>query len=149
LAPVLPGGAVVTPAGRLAARVVVHAISLERDRRATAAGIRGAVRSAMARVRELALTSVAFPALGSGIGGLSLEESARLMVATVREELASPSSIDQVVFALRGAAAYQAFADALAAAPSSTPAGSGASHGEAGPSTPSMRSGSPRTEGPA
>ena len=109
------GDAVVTDAGRLAAKVVIHAVSLERDRRTSATAIDGAARSAMARVRELGLQSVAFPALGTGIGGFPLDEAARMAVEAVREELRTPSSIEHVIFALRGAAAYDAFAAALSA----------------------------------
>ena len=53
LAPVSLGDAVVTPAGRLAARFVIHAVSLERDRRTSGPAIDRAARSAMARAREL------------------------------------------------------------------------------------------------
>ncbi|MEI7743330.1 MAG: macro domain-containing protein [Chloroflexota bacterium] len=113
-APATLGDAVVTPAGRLAARVVIHAVSQERDRRTSADAIDRATRSALARVRELGLASVAIPALGTGVGGFPLEDAARLTVAAVRDELATPSSIQNVVFALRGAAAYDAFAAALA-----------------------------------
>jgi len=58
-------------------------------------------------------TSVAFPALGTGVGGFPLEEGARITVAAVRDELTRSPGIEHVVFALRGAAAYQAFNDAL------------------------------------
>ena len=74
--PVELGDAIVTPAGRLAAKVVIHAVSLERDRRTSGPAIDRAARSAMARVRELGLASVAFPALGTGIGGFPLDEAA-------------------------------------------------------------------------
>ncbi len=113
--PVAVGEAVVTPAGRLAAKVVIHAVSIERDRRTSAVAIDRAARSAIARVRELGLASVAIPALGTGVGGFPLAEAARLAVDAVRDELRTPSSIEHVVFALRGAAAYHAFADALSA----------------------------------
>ena len=116
-APAPLGGAVVTPAGTLAARFVIHAVSLDRDRRTSAATIESAVRSAMARAREVGVTSIAFPALGSGVGGFPLEEGARITVATVRDELPSSQSIVHVIFALRGAAAYAAFAEALADVP--------------------------------
>jgi len=114
-APVAIGDAIVTPAGKLAAKVVIHAVSLERDRRTTGPALDRAARSAMARVRELGLSSVAFPALGTGMGGFPLDEAARICVAAVREELETPSSIEHVIFALRGAAAYEAFAAALSA----------------------------------
>jgi O-acetyl-ADP-ribose deacetylase len=122
-APAQLGDAVVTPAGRLAARVVIHAISLERDRRTTGPAIHRAARSAMARARELGLASIAFPALGTGVGGFPLDEAAQIAVDAVRDELVQPSSIEHVIFALRGAAAYEAFARALSHA-EPTPSGS-------------------------
>jgi O-acetyl-ADP-ribose deacetylase (regulator of RNase III) len=112
-APVELGQSVVTTAGVLAARAVIHAVSLDRDRRTSAEALEAATRSAMARAREIAATSIAFPALGSGVGGFPLEEGARITVATVKDELPSSPTIAHVVFALRGAAAYQAFSQAL------------------------------------
>jgi O-acetyl-ADP-ribose deacetylase (regulator of RNase III) len=112
-APVEAGGAIVTPAGILAARFLIHAVSLDGDRRTTTETLQAAVRSAMARAREIGVTSIAFPALGSGVGGYPLEEGARITVSTVREELPASPLLDQVVFALRGAAAYRAFSQAL------------------------------------
>jgi O-acetyl-ADP-ribose deacetylase (regulator of RNase III) len=134
-APAPLGSAVITPAGSLAARFVIHAVSLERDRRTSAAAIDRASRSAMLRARELGVTSIAFPALGTGIGGFPLADAARISVAAVRDELRTPSTIEHVVFALRGAAAYEAFAAALATSPepAESPSPSGA---EATPSEP-------------
>jgi O-acetyl-ADP-ribose deacetylase (regulator of RNase III) len=114
-APVSLGDAIVTPAGRLAARAVIHAVSLDRDRRTSGPIIEAAVRSAMARAREIGATSVAFPALGTGVGGFPLEEAAEITVRTVRDELQRSPSIQHVILALRGAAVYHAFEAALAA----------------------------------
>jgi O-acetyl-ADP-ribose deacetylase (regulator of RNase III) len=113
--PVPLGEAIVTPAGSLAAKSVIHAVSLDRDRRTSATIIEAAVRNAMARARELEAQSVAFPALGTGVGGFPLDEAARVTVATVRDELERSPGIDHVIFALRGASAYEAFGAALAA----------------------------------
>jgi O-acetyl-ADP-ribose deacetylase (regulator of RNase III) len=112
-APVPLGGAIVTPAGSLAARAVIHAVSLDRDRRTSGPIIEAAVRSSMARAREIGATSIAFPALGTGVGGFPLDEAARITVDTVRDELPASASIQHVIFALRGAAAYRAFEAAL------------------------------------
>jgi O-acetyl-ADP-ribose deacetylase (regulator of RNase III) len=114
-APVELGGAIVTAAGTLAARAVIHAVSLDRDRRTSAATIDQAVRSAFARAREIGATSMAFPALGTGVGGFPLDEAASVTVRAVRDELPASPSIQHVIFAMRGAAAYQAFEAALAA----------------------------------
>ena len=113
-APVPLGESVVTPAGELAAKAVIHAVSLDRDRRTSGPVIEAATRSAMARAREIGARSIAFPALGTGVGGFPLEESARITVETVREELEHSPDIDHVTFALRGAAAYEAFQAAIA-----------------------------------
>jgi len=112
--PVPLGGAVVTGAGALAARVVIHAVSLDRDRRTSGPAIATAVRSAMARAREQHVRTIAFPALGTGVGGFPLEEAARVTVATVRDELTHSPVVEEVVFALRGGAVYEAFHQALA-----------------------------------
>ena len=114
-APVPLGEAIVTPAGELAAKMVIHAVSLDRDRRTNAEIIDRAVRSAMARARELSVASIAFPAMGTGVGGLPIDEAARVTVQAVRDELGRSPTIEFVTFAMRGAAAYQAFETALAA----------------------------------
>jgi O-acetyl-ADP-ribose deacetylase (regulator of RNase III) len=119
-APVPLGGAIVTPAGNLAARAVIHAVSLDRDRRTSGAIIDAAVRSAMARAREIGATSIAFPALGTGVGGYPLDDAALVTVRAVREELPKSTTIQHVIFAMRGAAVYDAFEAAMAATAAET-----------------------------
>jgi O-acetyl-ADP-ribose deacetylase (regulator of RNase III) len=118
-APVQIGSAIVTGAGRLAARHVIHAVSIDHDRRTSEPALVAAVRSAMARAREIGATSIAIPALGTGVGGFPLDQAARLTVDTVRHELQRSPLIEHVIFALRGAAAYEAFSAALLEARSS------------------------------
>jgi O-acetyl-ADP-ribose deacetylase (regulator of RNase III) len=124
-APVELGESIVTTAGSLAARAVIHAVSLDRERRTSGPVIDQAVRSAMARAREIEATSIAFPALGTGVGGFPLEEAARVMIAAVRDELERSPGIEHVIFALRGAAAYETFSAALAPTPASAPGSTG------------------------
>ena len=114
-APAPLGSAIVTTAGTLAARAVIHAVSLDSNRRTSAEAIASAVRSALDRAREIGVTSMAFPALGTGVGGFPLDEAARITVATVREAAPGVPTLERVVFALRGAAAYHAFQVAVAA----------------------------------
>jgi O-acetyl-ADP-ribose deacetylase (regulator of RNase III) len=113
--PVSLGDAVVTPAGRLAARLVIHAVSLDRDRRTSGPALEAAIRSAFARAREHDVMSLALPALGTGVGGFPIDEAARIGVETVRDELRRSPGIGSVTFALRGLAAYAPFERALAA----------------------------------
>jgi O-acetyl-ADP-ribose deacetylase (regulator of RNase III) len=123
-APVALGEAVVTSAGNLAVRWVIHAVSLDQHRRTSAEIIDRAVRSAFRRARELGVETLAIPALGTGVGGFPLAEAARITVAAVRDEAARAPAIREVTFALRGAAPYEAFRAALAApAAAAVPAG--------------------------
>ena len=122
-APVPLGEAIVTTAGALAAKAVIHAVSLDRDRRTSGPVVDSAVRNAMARAREIGAKSVAFPALGTGVGGFPLQEAALITIRAVRDELDRSPSIDHVIFALRGAGAYRAFRAALAATADPSPSG--------------------------
>ena len=83
--------------------------------------IEAAVRSAMARAREYDIRTIAFPALGTGVGGFPLEEAARITVRTVRDEHERSPGIETVLFALRGHAAYHAFQLALGAGEPTAP----------------------------
>jgi O-acetyl-ADP-ribose deacetylase (regulator of RNase III) len=113
--PVQLGSAIVTSAGELAARFIIHAVSIDVDRRTSGPAIASAVRSAMDRARENSVTSIAFPALGTGVGGFPLEEAAAITVSGVRDALPSVPTLRHVIFALRGAATYKAFEAAIAA----------------------------------
>jgi O-acetyl-ADP-ribose deacetylase (regulator of RNase III) len=127
--PVALGSAVVTGAGRLAARYVIHAVSLGADRRTDARTIEAATRSALAQAERLGVESIAFPALGTGVGGFPLEDAAQIMVRTIHDEMSRARAVRQVVLALRGGAAYRAFEAALVADATSSPA-VGATSGE-------------------
>jgi O-acetyl-ADP-ribose deacetylase (regulator of RNase III) len=119
--PVAVGEAVVTGAGRLAADHVIHAAVMGQDLLTDAATIRCATRSSLERAMEIGAGSVAFPALGTGVGGFPIGECARLMVDEVRRFAsdgvrrlsAADTTLERVVFVLYDAAAYRAFSDAL------------------------------------
>ena len=109
------GAAIVTGAGTLACRHVIHAVSLDQGRRATAESIDVATRHAMRAADALGCESIAVPALGTGVGGFAMEEAAAIVVTACREELEHAASLQEVIFALKGAAAYQAFEAAITA----------------------------------
>ena len=95
--------------GRLKARYVIHAAVMGQDLRTDAEKIRQATQNSLRRADELALKSMAFPALGTGVGGFSLEECARIMLDVVRRHSARASSPERVIFVLYDEPAYQAF----------------------------------------
>ena len=107
--PIPIGEAAVTGAGRLKARYVIHAAVMGRDLRTDADKIRQATQNSLRRADELALKSIAFPALGTGVGGFSLEECARIMLDVVQGHGVSGTGLERVAFVLYDEPAYQAF----------------------------------------
>jgi len=109
--PIKVGEAVVTSGGRLRARHVIHAAVMGQLLRTSAPAIASATRSALARAEEIRAHTIALPAFGTGVGGFSLEECARIMVAVARGH---DGALEEIVFALRGADAVRAFEHELA-----------------------------------
>lgn len=67
--PIPLGGAVVTSAGELPFRAIIHVAGIDLSWRASERSIRGSVRSALARMAEGSYASIAFPLIGAGTGG--------------------------------------------------------------------------------
>ena len=109
--PIPVGDAVATGAGRLPARYVIHGVVMGQDLRATGEFVARTTRSCLEVADELGVTSLALPAFGTGVGGLPLEDCARIMVAEVRAH--EPRSLERVVFAVHGDEAARAFTAAL------------------------------------
>jgi O-acetyl-ADP-ribose deacetylase (regulator of RNase III) len=109
--PIRVGDAVVTSAGRLPARHVIHAAVMGQDLHTSADAIERATWSALARADEIGARTIALPAFGTGVGGFPLGECARIMVGVAR---AYDGPLNEIVFALRGDEAVRAFDVALA-----------------------------------
>jgi O-acetyl-ADP-ribose deacetylase (regulator of RNase III) len=107
--PVPVGEAVVTGAGHLKARYVIHAAVMGQDLKTDADKIRRATKNSLLRAEELGLKSVVFPALGTGVGGFPPDECARIMLGVVREHAKSKTGLERVIFAVYGEAAYRTF----------------------------------------
>lgn len=117
LGPIGVGEAVVTTAGALPARAVIHAATMGPDLQTDETAIRRATRSALARGAERGFTSVALPALGTGVGGFSLERAALIMVEEIRRHAGGAAALREIVVAVRGGEAEAAFTRALTGAP--------------------------------
>jgi O-acetyl-ADP-ribose deacetylase len=107
--PVGPGQCVITSGGRLAARYVIHAAVMGQDLRTSAALIDGATRRALVLADAHALTSIAFPAFGTGVGGFPLDACARLMIDAVNDHRSPATSLHLVRLVLFGQSAYDTF----------------------------------------
>ena len=82
-APVAVGDAVVTGAGRLPCRYVVHAVGPRWGEGDEESKLRAAVRNALRRAEELSLESLALPAIATGIFGYPKEEGCAVIVEEV------------------------------------------------------------------
>jgi O-acetyl-ADP-ribose deacetylase (regulator of RNase III) len=111
--PIPIGEAVATGAGKLKASYVIHAAVMGQDLRTDAAAINKATENSLRRADELGCKSIAFPALGTGIGGFSLPECARLMIQLVRGYAMRQTGLEKVIFILYGEPAYRVFQEEL------------------------------------
>jgi O-acetyl-ADP-ribose deacetylase len=107
LGPIPVGEAVATGGGRLPARHVIHGAVMGQDLSTNADLVARTTRRVLEVADELGARSLALPAFGTGVGGFSLEECARLMVAETRAF--EPRALERVVFAVFGAEAERTF----------------------------------------
>ncbi len=103
------GEAALTGAGRLPARFIIHAASMELGGPASEDTIRCAVGASLALAEEKGFQSVAFPALGAGVGGFSLQACAEISLEEARLRLTQTSSLEEVRFVLWGEPAFRVF----------------------------------------
>ncbi len=100
LGPVPLGEAAITGGGRLRAHYVIHAAGMHLGGGVSADSCRRATLNSLRRAEEKQLKSIAFPAIGTGVGGLEMAECARAMLSAVREHLKGATSLERVVFVL-------------------------------------------------
>jgi len=112
-APVGLGAAVETSGGAMPCRWVIHAATMELGGPTSADIIRRATASTLRRAEQLGARSLALVAFGTGVGGFSMDEAARIEVEEVRSHLAGGSQLERIVFALHGAPARDAFQAAI------------------------------------
>lgn len=114
--PLPPGQAVITGAGQLPARHVIHTVGpiWQGGTQGEAQALTSCYSSSLALAREHALTSLAFPSISTGAYGYPVEQAAQVAVRAVREALRAPTSVTLVRFVLFSAAdlaTYQAAAE--------------------------------------
>ncbi len=116
--PIPLGEAVATTAGRLPARYVIHAAGMEPGRPATAESIRRATRRSLELADQLGLSSIVLPAIGTGVGGFSLEEAGQIMAeeAVALARGGRLQHLRQIRFILLDDAARSRFAEGAARA---------------------------------
>jgi O-acetyl-ADP-ribose deacetylase (regulator of RNase III) len=116
LAPIELGDAVATGAGALPARWVIHAATMHLGGPTSAEIIRDATAATLRVADELGAKSLGLVAFGTGVGGFSVDEAARIEVEEVSRHLAGETGLERVVFCVFGDRARAAFEAAVAGA---------------------------------
>ncbi len=95
------GEAAVTGPGALKCKHIIHAASMPLGGWATEASLRNATKNSLKRADEKGLKTIAFPAIGTGAAGFSMERCADAMTKIVFDHLKEgKTSLDLVTFVL-------------------------------------------------
>jgi len=94
------GYAAITGGGKLKARHVIHAASMQLGGRTTAANLRNSVAHSLRIAAERGLKTIAFPAVGTGIAGFSMEECASIMLEEASRHLKTQPAVEKIYFVL-------------------------------------------------
>jgi O-acetyl-ADP-ribose deacetylase (regulator of RNase III) len=100
--PLPPGEVVITTAGRLPSRHVIHTVGpvWSGGKRGEAETLARCYRNSLRLARARALRSVAFPSISTGAFGYPVTEAARVALRAVAEELQAGGGLDLVRWAL-------------------------------------------------
>ena len=107
------GGAAITSGGKLKARHVIHAASMELGGRTSAHSLRSATAHRFRIAAQNGLKTIAFPAVGTGIAAFPLRECAEIMLRETAKHFEGPTSVEKVYFVLFDKEALAIFEQAL------------------------------------
>lgn len=96
------GEAAITGAGTLRARFVIHAASMSLGGRTTRPSLRSSMDHVFRLAHQNSVTTIAVPAVGTGIAGFPLDECARVMAESLGSALSAGWQATEVRFVLFG-----------------------------------------------
>ena len=112
--PIPLGEAALTGAGNLKANYVIHAAGMRLGGAVSRESLRAATQNSLIRASESKVKTLAFPAIGTGVGGFPLDECANIMLDIVLEFLDhETSSLEKIYFVLFDNESYKIFQQAL------------------------------------
>jgi O-acetyl-ADP-ribose deacetylase (regulator of RNase III) len=103
------GTAVMTGAGHLKARRVIHAVGPRMGEGDEDKKLASAVRAALALADRRGLKSIAMPAISTGNFGFPIDRAARIILTEIQRFLQGGTKLERVVVCLHGDEAFQAF----------------------------------------
>ncbi|MBU1276751.1 MAG: O-acetyl-ADP-ribose deacetylase [Proteobacteria bacterium] len=113
------GEAVITTAGKMKAKKVIHTVGpIYRGRPEDPRLLASAYLSSLELAAKHGLRTVAFPSLSTGAYGYPLEQAARVALEAVKQGIEKhPGDFDEVRFVLFGHEAFEAYDEALSYLP--------------------------------
>ena len=98
-APVPIGEAVATGAGKLPIDYVIHTPTMERPAMLTSEEkVRAAMKAALTCAEREGVKAIAFPGLGTGVGGLRADKAAEIMMKVLKEHIDAGTGLSAVDF---------------------------------------------------
>ena len=113
IGPIDVGEAVITTAGRLKARYVIHAVGPRLGEGDEEKKLRMATLNSLKLADEHRLKSIAFPAISTGIFGFPKDRAAKVMLSATIEYLKGKTVLERVIFCLHGKDTYEIFCNEL------------------------------------
>jgi O-acetyl-ADP-ribose deacetylase (regulator of RNase III) len=107
------GEAVVTSAGNMKVKFIIHAVGPRFQEEGTEGKLRATTRKVLQKAEEKGIKRLAFPAMGAGFYGIPLDLCARITLEAVKKHLEGQSGLEEVVFCLRDSREYKAFQERL------------------------------------
>jgi len=107
------GGAVITTAGNLKARYVVHAVGPQMGEGNEDEKLKNATLNSLKVADDNNLTTITLPAISTGIFGFPKERCAEIMLQTVVDYLSGETGLKRVVFCLHGTPSFEIFSATL------------------------------------
>ena len=114
LAPCALGDAVVTGAGAMKAKFIVHAVGPKFQEPDLEGKLKKTTLSALKRAEEKGVTQIAFPPLGVGFYGVAPDVSARVMLDAFKEHTAGSTKLKEIIICVRDTRETAPFEKALA-----------------------------------
>lgn len=103
------GTAVMTGAGHLKAKRVIHTVGPQMGEGDEDKKLASAVRAALALADRRGLKSIAVPAISTGSFGFPMDRAARIILTEIQRFLQGGTKLERVVIALHGDDAFQVF----------------------------------------
>ncbi len=114
LAPIKPGQAVITAGFHLPNRWVIHCLGpVYRQDQPEDKLLASCYREALRLAEENKISSIAFPAISTGIFGYPLQEAAQVIIHTVLQEIPSLKAVKHIRFVLYSERDRQVFEEFL------------------------------------